>query len=231
VSVVVPARNERDRIGLLLESLLHQTKPPLEIIVVDNGSTDGTAEVARSYGVKVITEPVVGVAWARNTGAAKASGDILVFVDADCVAGDDYIELIMNCFLQDPKLDVCAGAYEYRDGGRIIRWLTGPGQYLGRVMRLIKLVFGVQFFLGGNVAIKRRVFEEVRGWNENEKMRDIEHGMEDVELALRLQGRGYRMSFRPELAVVSSWRRVKRSPQVSVMRVLRLLKYLYEYRR
>jgi len=88
VSVIVPARDERHRIGPLLASLAAQDDPSLETIVVDDGSTDGTAELARHWGAETLQlsgPPVgwLGKPYACWVGAQHASGDLLVFLDAD----------------------------------------------------------------------------------------------------------------------------------------------------
>jgi glycosyltransferase involved in cell wall biosynthesis len=85
-SVVVPAFNEEKYISRCLAALcsaMAEQSMPGEIIVVDNNSTDRTAELARAAGAEVVFEPVNKIARARNAGAAKASGRYLVFVDAD----------------------------------------------------------------------------------------------------------------------------------------------------
>jgi 4,4'-diaponeurosporenoate glycosyltransferase len=88
VSVIVPARNERHRITPLLASLAAQDDPDLEIVVVDDGSTDGTAELARAWGAKTIEVSGPPTGWLGKpyacwVGAQHASGDLLVFLDAD----------------------------------------------------------------------------------------------------------------------------------------------------
>ena len=88
ISVVIPARNEEQRISILLESLLAQDRAPEEIIVVDDESTDGTVAVCRRYGVRVIAagdRPAgwVGKTWACSVGAARTHGELLLFLDAD----------------------------------------------------------------------------------------------------------------------------------------------------
>ena len=91
VSIVIPAFNEQTYLGPTLAAVQAATDylaakngPTAELIVVDNGSTDCTADIARSHGARVVDEPRRGnVAVARNAGARAATGDILVFVDAD----------------------------------------------------------------------------------------------------------------------------------------------------
>ena len=88
VSVVIPARNEVHNLPRLLRSLDVQSEPPLEVLVVDDGSTDGTADVARAHGVGVLVpgsppDGWLGKPWACRAGAEAATGDLLVFLDAD----------------------------------------------------------------------------------------------------------------------------------------------------
>jgi glycosyltransferase involved in cell wall biosynthesis len=84
LSVVVPAFNEEKLLGATLASIREATRGfDAELIVCDNNSTDRTAEIARQAGAKVVFEPVNQISRARNAGAAAASGDWLVFVDAD----------------------------------------------------------------------------------------------------------------------------------------------------
>ena len=85
-SVIVPAHNAAQTIEECIEALLKQSVPreKYEVIIVDDGSTDGTATLARSYGVRVLTQPHRGPAAARNAGAGQATGEVLLFTDADC---------------------------------------------------------------------------------------------------------------------------------------------------
>ena len=104
VSVIVPTYNEEDVIGQCLESLFQQTYKDLEIIVVDDGSTDTTSlklrGAVKTYGIKVFTQEHKGPGAARNLGASKASGEILVFVDADMTFEPDFTEKLVGPIIQ-----------------------------------------------------------------------------------------------------------------------------------
>lgn len=96
VSVIIPARNEEKTLPVLLESLQTQTLPPLEILVVDDASTDGTAQAARTFGAALLSPPEkpadwVGKSWACQFGADKARGEILLFLDADVSLAPDAL--------------------------------------------------------------------------------------------------------------------------------------------
>jgi glycosyltransferase involved in cell wall biosynthesis len=94
-SVVVAAYNEEAHICRLLRSLRDQTLSPIETIVVDDGSTDATATLAKGEGAYVISTSHRGAARARNTGAAAATGEFLVFIDGDMCAGPHYVERLV----------------------------------------------------------------------------------------------------------------------------------------
>lgn len=101
VSVIIPARNEADRLPLLLESLRTQTRPPDEVIVVDDHSTDATAAVAAAFpGVTLVPAADMppgwtGKSWACDTGVRHAAGDALVFLDADVELAPDALSALV----------------------------------------------------------------------------------------------------------------------------------------
>jgi cellulose synthase/poly-beta-1,6-N-acetylglucosamine synthase-like glycosyltransferase len=115
ITALVPAFNERDGIGDTIRSLQQQDVPFDEIIVVDDGSTDGTGDIARSYGVTVITPPtnLGSKARAQNYGLPHVTTDLVIPVDADTVFATDYVRLIKAPFA-DPTVAIAAGAVQTR---------------------------------------------------------------------------------------------------------------------
>ena len=106
ISVVIPAFNVADYIGRAVESVLNQSYHPFEVIVVDDGSTDETAEILRAYAsIRVITQPNGGPAVARNTGVRKSSGKLLAFLDADDVWEPDKLARQAELLDKDLHLD------------------------------------------------------------------------------------------------------------------------------
>jgi glycosyltransferase involved in cell wall biosynthesis len=83
VSIVIPCFNQARFLGDAIESALAQTYPALEILVLNDGSSDGTPEVAERYGVRCVTQPNQGLSAARNRGLAETSGSLITFLDAD----------------------------------------------------------------------------------------------------------------------------------------------------
>lgn len=112
VSVIIPAHNAAAYLRQSLEHLARSIRPPDECIVIDDGSTDATAAVARTYGAVVLSlQSRRGPAVARNLAAAQATGDLLFFVDADVCVHPDAITRIMDDFA-DPGLDAAFGSYD-----------------------------------------------------------------------------------------------------------------------
>lgn len=116
-SIIIPAFNSAATLARAIESVLIQSWPAYEIIVVDDGSTDATAEVARQFGdmIYLIQQTNSGVSAARNAGAAVATGDWLAFLDADDTYTNDRIKLHAEWILEDATLDFLTGDYEYKD--------------------------------------------------------------------------------------------------------------------
>lgn len=153
-SVVIPAYNEEALIGDCLTSLTQQDFPGLaEIIVVDNGSQDRTAQIAQSYGVTVIHEQTRGVCAARQRGTLFASGDIVVSTDADTTFGPGWLSRIDRAFRDDPERVAVAGPCNFVDAppwGRIYtRVLFGLVHLISRVTGRIPYVSAT------NIAFRR----------------------------------------------------------------------------
>lgn len=116
VSVIIPAYNEEKDIADLLNALSTQTIIPDEIIVVDDGSTDNTVEIAKTYpNVKVIERSHEGVSAARHAGTLAATSTIIQQTDADIIPPPDWIERVIAHFEQDPDLIGLTGSvYDYK---------------------------------------------------------------------------------------------------------------------
>ncbi len=113
ISVVIPAYNAAGYLKECLGSLAASTVRPLECIVVDDGSTDATPQVATSFGATVLTtKGRQGPAVARNYGASKATGAILFFIDADVCVQPDTIARITSDFAEEPGIDALIGSYD-----------------------------------------------------------------------------------------------------------------------
>jgi len=94
ISIIIPTYNEENFLPPCLNSILNLNYPKkkIEIIVVDNGSDDGSRKIAKAYGAQVYRDDVKNVSGLRNLGAKQAKGDILAFVDADCLVSDKWLD-------------------------------------------------------------------------------------------------------------------------------------------
>jgi GT2 family glycosyltransferase len=115
-SVIIPAYNSEATLARAIDSVLAQNYPAHEIIVVDDGSTDGTPDVVSRYDKKLryLHQNNTGVSSARNLGAQVASGDWLAFLDADDWYYPDRLRLHAEWILEDATLDFLTGDYDYR---------------------------------------------------------------------------------------------------------------------
>ena len=166
LSVVVPAFNEEAYIGDCLRSLLHQIDQIDEVIVVDNGSTDGTrsivADIAGSCDkVRLLTERRRGVIPARNTGLGAASAEILARIDADTYVDPGWAQAIRTFFSTNHEYDAATGPFSYHDGPNF-RWRDRlPGKAADRPDRSAWRPYGGGVY-GANMAIRREVWHSLR---------------------------------------------------------------------
>ena len=202
-SVIIPAYNSDKTLARAIDSVLAQTWPAYEIIVVDDGSTDATATVAAGYGNKVryLRQDNAGVSAARNQGAQIASGDWLAFLDADDWYYPDRLKLHAAMIERDEKLDFLTGDYEYCDISGTLLGRSMQGKASGRTM-LIKaagnrdvVMDQVDFesFVADHfgdthtLSLPRATFLELGGYPMGFKV------CEDVHLLIRLVARSRRV--------------------------------------
>jgi glycosyltransferase involved in cell wall biosynthesis len=185
VSAIVCAYNEASVLPACLYSLLAQTRPPDEIIVVNNASTDETRPVASAVPrVRVVDEPTKGLVVARERGRQAASGHILAYLDADCRAPLRWLEQIERRFDRHPALVGVTGPYRFYDwdwtGRTLLRlydYLVAPPTHF-----VVHWAFGAgAVFYGGNFAVRRSALERIGGFD-----RSIEFHGEDTNLGRRL---------------------------------------------
>jgi glycosyltransferase involved in cell wall biosynthesis len=184
-SVVVPARNEADNLGTTLQSLAAQGfRGGYEVIVVDNGSSDRTAAIARGAGVRVATEPVPGVCAARQRGVELARGEIIVSTDADTVHPPGWLSRIDRTFrdaeAQGRPAIAVAGPCRYADPP----WWAAvlPPLWFAAIGALHRSTGMIGYLTATNVAFVRDRFPgyDVRLYN----------GGDEVDLLRRLKARG-----------------------------------------
>ncbi|WP_307793904.1 glycosyltransferase family 2 protein [Actinotalea soli] len=115
LSVVIPAKDDAPALERCLTLLDAQTLPPLEVVVVDNGSRDSTAEVALAHGARVVPEPARGIPAAAATGYDAARGEVVVRCDADSRPPADWLVRIARAFEDSPELEALTGSGDFYD--------------------------------------------------------------------------------------------------------------------
>ena len=185
ISTIVCAYNEADYIGPCLQSLLRQTRRPDEILVVNNASTDGTAAIAAGLaGVRVIDEPRKGLVRAREAARTAATGDLLVYLDADCRAPEEWLRRVEERFERQPALVALSGPYRFYDwdwwGRTLIRLYDLTLAPLTHLV-VYRLAGAGTLFYGGNFAVRREALSAIGGFDTR-----IEFHGEDTNLGRRL---------------------------------------------
>jgi cellulose synthase/poly-beta-1,6-N-acetylglucosamine synthase-like glycosyltransferase len=166
VAVTVGVYNEEKRVGGLLDALRAQTRPPDQVVIVDDGSTDATREVActwarRDSRVRVLAQENRGPAAARNVAWRAADADVCIFTDGDCVPAADWIERLLQPFA-DPHVGAAGGAYStINTRSRLARFIGCEIAWRYRNVDGAIQVHGTY-----NLAVRRHVLEEVGGLDE-----------------------------------------------------------------
>jgi glycosyltransferase involved in cell wall biosynthesis len=186
-SIIIPSFNRLEEIQELLFSLQQQTLPKdrFQVIIVDDGSTDGTHEWLKDYQNKsqlhfqFFRQDHKGPGAARNTGIAKASGDVLVFIDSDCIAPPDWLREIRNVFENDPGIQAFGGRDDARQdfppllkaiNYTMTSFLFTGGMRGGKRRRLAK--FYPRSF---NMGIRKKLALKIGGFSELRHGQDIEY--------------------------------------------------------
>ncbi len=198
-SVIIPAYNAEDVLPRCLRALEHQTIPQdqYEVIVIDDGSADRTAELAEAGGARVLRVNHVGPAAARNAGAELARSDIIVFTDADCEPAPDFLERILVPF-DAPVVSGARGVYRTQQSSLVARFVQL--EYEERYQRIVRVEAeqGTVDALDTSYAAYRRdVFLEAGGFD----ARFLHAAVEDHELSFRLAHEGHIFRFVPAAAV------------------------------
>ena len=163
ISVIIPAYNEEAMIGRTLESIKNQDyQGAIEIIVVDNNSTDGTAAVANRWGVTVVCEERKGYVYALIRGFACASGDILITTDADTIAPRDWVSALARTFAEDDQVVAAGGSIKFYDANW--KGFLFEKFILPVAIAYDRLCFSYPHMWGASMAVRRTAFEKAGGW-------------------------------------------------------------------
>ncbi|WP_027184631.1 glycosyltransferase [Desulfovibrio inopinatus] len=189
LSVVIPAYNAAATLPDLLEALAKQTVPAsdFEVLIVDDGSTDATAEIAHRAGVRVISQQNQGPASARNHGAREAHGKIVVFTDSDCAPDPGWLAAMAAPF-DDPEVMGVQGAYRTEQTALAARFAQLEFEDRYDLMRCYPTIDLVATYAA---AFPRAIFLRMGGFDTSFPKANNE----DTEFSYRLVAAGYKLVF------------------------------------
>jgi glycosyltransferase involved in cell wall biosynthesis len=195
VSVVIPAYNAESTLRPCLRALHDQSLPRgnYEIIVVDDGSTDRTSEIAQEFNVTYIFQTNQGPATARNKGVKKAQGSIVLFTDSDCVPDHNWIREMVNPF-HDPDVVGVKGAYKTMQTEFAARFAQAEFEDRYDLLRKYPLIDMIDTY---SAAFRKDVFLRMGGFDEAFPVANNE----DTDLSYRLAAEGYKLVFNPKAFV------------------------------
>ncbi len=201
VSIVIPVYNEADHLAACLKAIARQSVQPLEVIVVDNNSTDETRYIARQFPfVRLVTESRQGVVYARDRGFDLAKGDIIGRIDADTIIRDDWVSTLQRIFA-DGSIDAVTGAAQYYDMA-LAHVLEGIDL---RIRRYLARVLGRSVALqGANMALRRSTWYDIRT--------HLCHRAgihEDFDISIHATAQGHRVGFDESLVASLGYRQAE----------------------
>jgi len=193
LSVVIPVHNGGRDFERCLRRLCDSRGPAYELIVVDDGSADGSAALAAGAGARVLVNPTpLGPASARNRGAEAASADLVFFLDADVAVHPDTLARALARFESDPGLTALFGSYDDEPPapGLVSRFRNLLHHFIHQQGRFVNDARPARTFWTGCGAIRRRAFLDAGGFDPRLYSRPA---IEDIELGYRLTRSGHRI--------------------------------------
>lgn len=209
LSVVIPVYNEEKYIGACLESLMKQTEPADEIIVVNNNSTDNSVKIIKQFPVRIINEKKQGMTPARNRGLNEARYDIIARTDADTKLPPTWIKQIKKRFA-DEKIVAISGPAEFYDLPELFHnthWQTKATwvKVIITYNTIVRQILKHDCLFGPNYAIRKKAWEQIK----NNVCLDDKQVHEDLDMAIHMAPLG-KVKFYRSLVVGTSARRWKK---------------------
>ena len=203
ISVVIPTYNEECCIGNCLEALINGTEKPFEIIVADGLSVDQTREIAKQYGAIVVKNKKRHAAGGRNAGIKRAKGEVIAFIDADCIPDTNWLEEIRNAFESEPDLDGLGTYIRPAEPENLLE------EFWGKVSLQIMMSYGLDSyyvtekslntaFITASCAYKKDLLKKIRGFSNF-----FANNAEDVDLCWRALDAGAKLKYVPDAKITA----------------------------
>ena len=188
VSVIIPVRNGESYLGEAIASVRRQSRAPLEIVIVDDGSTDGTAAVVETLGsdIRLIRQPHSGVTVSRNRGVRAARGDLIAFLDCDDVWTDGKLATQVPILLEHSDIQVALGHTRRM-------WTPAARDGASSGLRMTEPELALHL---GAALIRRSTFETIGAFDETLPR------AEDWDWFMRLRERGALVVVHPEVTLL-----------------------------
>ena len=217
VSAILPVYNGERHLAEALQSVFAQTSFPVEIIVVDDGSTDRSAEIAKSFAsVRYISQSNAGVAAARNTGLAAARGELIAFLDQDDLWTPDKLTIQVGYLVQHPEVGYVLGMQRMF----LMPGVTKPDWLQPRLLDEPHL--GV---LTGTLLARKTVFDRIGGFDNRYR------NSNDIDWFSRAKNAGIVAAHLPEIVLQKRIHETNESHHIDVSRSERMKVLLSAARR
>ncbi|MET3951392.1 glycosyltransferase family A protein [Arthrobacter sp. UYEF36] len=162
ISVVIPTRNDADMLAVCLAALARQTRPADEIVVIDNASTDNTAEVCAAAGARRITVELPGIAASTAHGFDAARSELIARLDTDSIPPVDWLERVEAILNHAGPLSAVSGPADFYGETRFARWV-GTSVYIPGYFWAMEKLLGHPPLFGSNFALRSDVWDRIKG--------------------------------------------------------------------
>lgn len=192
-TVAIPCYNGAAYLEETIRSVLAQSRPADEVLVIDDGSTDDSAAIAARYPVRLVTHSVnQGLSAARNTAIAETAGDILAFIDVDALADARWLERLLATFEDESVSGVGGPGVESQIHNLADKWRARHATqgYTYRQVTRVPHLFGL------NMAFRKAVLDQSGGFDTT-----LRTNAEDMDMGYRLDGLGHKLLYQPDARV------------------------------
>jgi GT2 family glycosyltransferase len=197
ISVIIPVYNSKYTISRCIDAVLSSDYPDYECIILDDSSSDGSIDIIKEKAVRVVElkDGPHGPAYARNHGAEVASGDILLFIDADVIIQPDTLTKVVSLLSSNPSAVAVFGSYDNNpgDSGFLSQYKNLIHHFVHQTARE-----DASTFWSGCGAIHKETFQKMGGFDDKRFTRP---SIEDIDLGYRLKAEGYHILLCKELQV------------------------------